>query len=109
MHPWCGSAPGRCPSWTLTQADVAGPDLDLRKPLAPVAPARHLACTAIVLPLGMRGRPLWQAVAGAAMVRPAEVHVCLASRRSSLSLAAGPRSGPALVETSKTVEGGTST
>jgi hypothetical protein len=72
-------------------------------------PLRHLACTAIVLLLGMPGRPLWQAVAVAAMVRPAEVHVCLAPRRSSLSLAAGARSGPALVETSKTVEGGTGT
>jgi CspA family cold shock protein len=38
-------------------------------------PLRHLACTAIVLLLGMRGRPLWQAMPGADMVRPAEVHV----------------------------------
>src|SRR6266545_3126064 len=37
----------------LDQADVAGPDLNLRKAPAAVAPARQLACTAIVLPLGM--------------------------------------------------------
>jgi hypothetical protein len=39
----------------------------------------------------------------------AEVHVCFATRRSSLSLAVAARKGPALVDTSKTVEGGTST
>src|SRR6266545_8027126 len=77
----------------IDQADVAGPDPDLRKPPATVAPAQAPGCTAIVLLLGMPGRPLWQAMAGADMVRPAEVHVCLAPRRSSLSLAAGPRSG----------------
>jgi len=71
---------------------------------------KQLACTAIVLLLGMPGRPV---VAGSGRSRycaPGRGSTfCLATRRSSLSLAVGASVGSALVDTSKTMGGGTST
>jgi hypothetical protein len=77
-----GSRPVAC--MDVDQSAVAGPWSFARHP-PQWLPLKQLACTAIVLPLGMPGRPVVTRSGVAASVRPAEVHVLPRTCRSSLS------------------------
>src|SRR5215203_4789934 len=92
----------------VDQSVVAG--LELRSPPTAVLPLKQLACTAIVVLGGMPGRPVVTSSGRRRYCAPGR-----GSRSSShpagraCPLATGANVGPASVDSSKTVEGGTTT
>jgi hypothetical protein len=54
----CGVAPGRCHAWTLTSLPLLALTWSFASTYRSGSPLKQLACTAIVLLLGMLGRPV---------------------------------------------------
>ena len=106
---WCGLAPRLVVCIDVDQSAVAGRWSFAGHP-PQWLPLKQLACTAIVLPLGMPGRPVVTRSGVAAMVRPAEVHVLPRNLQVELvPLPPAPASGRRRSIPPRPVEGGTTT